>query len=159
MLSRHASTAAVIALLTLMSTACQSEDARVASLQTGITKDSVHVVMGAPDVPPQAYLMGGQYIEILMFRSDGKSGPADGLQRKSLLPLVIVDGVGTPGFRCGTAQHSGRSRPVTGDVGSWHRWMAVVCCMCLVPALPQPRRMHPLLRGSAFLPVPASLVP
>jgi hypothetical protein len=57
-----------------------------------MTKDSVTVVMGAPDVPRKAYLMGGQYIEILVFRSDGKTGPADALPRKTLLPLVIVDG-------------------------------------------------------------------
>ena len=92
MLFRHASTAVVIAVFTLVSSACQGEDPRVASLQAGMTKDSVNVVMGAPDVPLKAYLMGGQYIEILVFRSDGKSGPADDLPRKSLLPLVIVDG-------------------------------------------------------------------
>jgi len=92
MLFRNARTAAALAIFTLVLSACQREDPRIASLQAGMTKDSVTVVMGAPDVPMKAYLMGGQYIEILTFRSDGKTGPADDLPRKALLPLVIVDG-------------------------------------------------------------------
>lgn len=71
---------------------CRGEDPRLANLSAGLPKDSVLQVMGPPSATPKAYLMGGKYIEFILFRTDGKTGPIDGLARGSLTPLVIVDG-------------------------------------------------------------------
>lgn len=87
--------AAVIGLVALTLVGCRRADSRLESLSQGISRDSAVALMGAAGEVPTQYLVGGQYIEAMVYRSPGAEGDFGALERGNLLPVVLVDGLVT----------------------------------------------------------------
>jgi len=78
-----------------MLAACGGEDPRLAGLSAGISKDSAIAAMGgASPRRTDAYLVGGQFIEAMLF-NPARSAPegSDTLPDRDLTPLVAVNGL------------------------------------------------------------------
>ncbi len=90
--SRLAALAAV-ALLAGSLAGCRSEDPRVRHLASGISRDSAVVAMGGAEPErPYTYLVGGQYVEAMLYRRGDPEGPMEDLVRDQITPIVLVDG-------------------------------------------------------------------
>jgi hypothetical protein len=90
--SRRFTHVALTALLLAAVAGCRRDDPRIRNLEVGMVKDSAVAAMGGAAERPYAYLVGGQYIEALIWRRKGVEGPMDELGRNQLTPLVVVDG-------------------------------------------------------------------